>query len=293
MARTYPLSPASPVCGRSLVLAKRPGFKVGPAIASALVLVCAAGAASAQPLLFTFTLSSPSNNSLVIPSTEIAWTISAVGDGTSLGLAGFSLDLIQSTNNPATIPIPPATGVPTALAGFSRPAGISNPSPDGVSPGYCGTPVGPSNNKNLREIGGIQNTYGASGGIIGQDLAVEQGIAATATPQILASGSLSAPQTPGEYRFMLANAAANALVTVQTAPTPSVAMPAGLEVFGEIVFTVKCIGDFNTDGSVDGSDIEPFFLAFADGDPSADVNLSGGVDGGDVETFFIAWEAGC
>ena len=54
-----------------------------------------------------------------------------------------------------------------------------------------------------------------------------------------------------------------------------------------------CIGDFNQDGGVDGSDIESFFLQWEAGEPAADVNQDGGIDGGDIETFFIAWEAGC
>jgi hypothetical protein len=53
-----------------------------------------------------------------------------------------------------------------------------------------------------------------------------------------------------------------------------------------------CPADFNQDGGVDGQDVEAFFLAWQDADPSADVNSDGGVDGGDAETFFVAWEAG-
>ncbi|MBL9001114.1 MAG: hypothetical protein JNK25_08255 [Phycisphaerae bacterium] len=51
-------------------------------------------------------------------------------------------------------------------------------------------------------------------------------------------------------------------------------------------------GDFNQDGGVDGADVEAFFLAWENADPSADVNQDGGIDGRDVETFFLAWEAG-
>lgn len=54
-----------------------------------------------------------------------------------------------------------------------------------------------------------------------------------------------------------------------------------------------CIGDFNTDGGVDGADVESFFIAWEAADNRADVNRDGGVDGSDVETFFLAWEAGC
>ncbi len=54
-----------------------------------------------------------------------------------------------------------------------------------------------------------------------------------------------------------------------------------------------CIGEFNCDGGVDGTDIEAFFVAWQAGDPDADVNADGGVDGGDIEAFFIRWERGC
>ncbi|MCX5691643.1 MAG: hypothetical protein NTV94_17935 [Planctomycetota bacterium] len=51
-----------------------------------------------------------------------------------------------------------------------------------------------------------------------------------------------------------------------------------------------CYADFNSDGGVDGSDIEAFFRTWEAGD--GDINLDGGVDGADIETFFIQWEAG-
>lgn len=54
-----------------------------------------------------------------------------------------------------------------------------------------------------------------------------------------------------------------------------------------------CIGDFNRDGGVDGSDVSTFFDAWSSASERADVNLDGGVDGNDVEIFFVAWEQGC
>jgi hypothetical protein len=56
---------------------------------------------------------------------------------------------------------------------------------------------------------------------------------------------------------------------------------------------VNCIGDFNGDGGVDGSDVASFFMAWERGDPSADVNVDGGVDGNDLSEFFSHWSAGC
>jgi hypothetical protein len=53
-----------------------------------------------------------------------------------------------------------------------------------------------------------------------------------------------------------------------------------------------CIADFNSDGGVDGGDVEAFFVRWESGESDADVNLDGGVDGGDVEFFFTVWERG-
>jgi subtilisin-like proprotein convertase family protein len=53
-----------------------------------------------------------------------------------------------------------------------------------------------------------------------------------------------------------------------------------------------CAADFNSDGGVDGGDIESFFPAWEASDGCADVNLDGGVDGGDIESFFAVWELG-
>lgn len=47
-----------------------------------------------------------------------------------------------------------------------------------------------------------------------------------------------------------------------------------------------CIADFNSDGGVDGADIEAFFLAWEAGAYTADVNVDGGINGEDVGVFF-------
>lgn len=57
--------------------------------------------------------------------------------------------------------------------------------------------------------------------------------------------------------------------------------------------TQACPADFNLDGSVEGQDVEAFFLAFESADPRADLDQNGGIDGQDVEFFFLAWESGC
>jgi hypothetical protein len=73
--------------------------------------------------------------------------------------------------------------------------------------------------------------------------------------------------------------------------------PCGSEQSRSVVLSVQqgvptCIADFNSDGGVDGGDVEAFFRAFATGSPTTDVNFDGGVDGADVETFYVAWQNG-
>jgi hypothetical protein len=59
-----------------------------------------------------------------------------------------------------------------------------------------------------------------------------------------------------------------------------------------IVTLPRCFADFNTDGGIDGGDIEAFFAEWEAGNTSADVNADGGVDGSDVGEFYEAWEQG-
>ncbi len=53
-----------------------------------------------------------------------------------------------------------------------------------------------------------------------------------------------------------------------------------------------CAADYNSDGGVDGGDVDAFFIDWVQGASCADVNQDGGVDGSDVDTFFVAWSAG-
>jgi hypothetical protein len=54
-----------------------------------------------------------------------------------------------------------------------------------------------------------------------------------------------------------------------------------------------CVADANSDGGVDGADIEAFFTVWETGNAVGDFNSDGGVDGADIEYFFSRWEAGC
>lgn len=54
----------------------------------------------------------------------------------------------------------------------------------------------------------------------------------------------------------------------------------------------ECIADYNSDGGVDGQDVQAFFGDWEFGLPCADVNHDGGVDGQDVQRFYRLWENG-
>ncbi len=62
--------------------------------------------------------------------------------------------------------------------------------------------------------------------------------------------------------------------------------------FDGILDSCQCVGDFNHDGGVDGSDVGAFFDAWQASAPDADVNRDGGIDGADIERFFAKWQAG-
>lgn len=98
----------------------------------------------------------------------------------------------------------------------------------------------------------------------------------------LAGQSLAAGTLPsGTYRFQY------------LARMNAVGEESDRDIRFEIAFAPPpCPADFNEDGSVDGSDVEAFFIDWIAGDEEADTNYDGGVDGGDIEAFFVVWEAG-
>ena len=209
----------------------------------------------------TFNLSSPSNGATVSPGALIQWTITvSVSTGDNLGLALASVDLVQDAANPALFDLP-AGDAPLDMTDFDRPEGISNPGPGGVGSAYGGTPLGSVGAKNLRQIGGAQNTFGVPGNGIGLDYNVRAGVGQGAA-QILATGSLAAPSAAGLYVFYLENPLANALDEIATPPDFSpISAALALLGDGEIAFTVGpgiCTGDLNCDGQIDFGDINPF-----------------------------------
>jgi hypothetical protein len=240
------------------------------------------------------------------PNCPVNWTIRAACSNATSGLAGFTVDIVQQPGNPQTIDIPPGNAVPTRLSGFSRPAGISNPSPNGNTPGYCGTPVGAAGARNLRDIGGVQNTFGVFNAGLGEDISVESDIALGTGGEVILSGSFLGPPTLGPYRFVLENGVANVLV-VHSTTGPSYAFEADVVLEGDINFTIRCVTDVDDgsgtgtpDGGVTIDDLLYYNVLFAEGDSLADVDdgtgtgaCDGGVTVDDLLYFLDRFTSGC
>ncbi|MBS0197926.1 MAG: hypothetical protein JSR77_14315 [Planctomycetes bacterium] len=117
--------------------------------------------------------------------------------------------------------------------------------------------------------------------VAGQWVSVDGSLRDSSTPNSATSGNWPSA-------FGLAEAGGNLLIGgsfITIGPVPA----RGL---ATLQACCPCPADFNRDGSVDGSDVESFFVAWQATDSSGDTDCSGGVDGSDVEAFFRAWEAG-
>jgi len=221
----------------------------------------------------TLTLTSPQNGGTVQAGATVSWSIFVgVSTGDNAGLALVCVDLAQDAANPAKFDIPYADGVPAAMASFSRPLGISNPGEGGNPTGYVGVQRGGSNQKNLIQLGGAQNTFGAPGGSIGTDFTPEGGIGQGAQPQLVASGSFTAPSVAGVYTFRLQNPLVNVITTLNSPPafSPVQAVATNdINIAGGVIsFTVTsgpaiCPGDADCDGDVDFDDIDLFVAALS------------------------------
>jgi hypothetical protein len=243
------------------------GIAMSPTRASILVLTALfPNAVALATGTVSFTLTSPSAGQTVTPGTSIAWSILVgVSTGDNLGLALFGTDMVQDPSNPVRFDLPYATGIPSAMTGFDRPGGITNPGEGGNPSGYVGVQRGIAGQKDLIQIGGAQNTFGQAGTSFGTDPEVDQGIGQSG-PQEVVSGSFEAPATDGVYTYRLQNAFANVLLTVNAPPAFSQVAVAAVNLgAASFSFTVQSEpsvyhGDLNCDGSVDFGDINPFVM---------------------------------
>jgi len=247
----------------------------------------------------TLSLSSPQNAATVAPGGTINWSIGfTVSSGNNAGLALLSVDLVQGTANPAKIDIPPANGVPTAMAGFSRPAGVSNPGETNPATGYVGVQRGAAGEKNLKQVGGAQNTLGQAlppGSGMAESANVVGGVGQGGSVT-LASGSFNAPATAGTYVYQLENPVASVLTAVNPLPQHSpVTEASAILAPASFTFTVggaACVAcDVNCDGENDARDIQTFVARLLPSPPAAcsacagDLNGSGGLTVADIGPF--------
>jgi hypothetical protein len=222
-------------------------------------------AASAVPTV-TFSLASSRAGTVVPPGSLVDWNISfVVSSGDNQGAALACIDFVQSAGNPAALDLPVASGVPTGMTNFSRPAGICNPGEGGNPTGYIGSQRGTAGARNLVQIGGAQNTFGqafAAGAGVGESANVIAGVGQVGS-QALASGSFAAPSACGNYTFSITNAIANVLVARNNPPaiSPVTQATATLSA-GSFSVTVARPGDLDLDSDVDLDDLATLLANF-------------------------------
>jgi len=241
-----------------------------------MVLVIAAATTTLAQPTATLTLTSARNGVTIGQSQPVDWHVSvSMAVGTTSGLAGVVVDFTQAAANPALLDIPTATSVPTSpvnLSDFSRPRGISNGQPGNpMVSTYTGTQVGPIGAKNLLQIGGMQNTFGVAGAVLGgdgmpllgRDTTIDTGIA-NGSLVAFASGTFAAPSAPGVYTFTISNGRVNVLTSATPTPTDvAAAVVAYSPADASFSFTVTaacCNADYDGDGDTGTDlDIEAFF----------------------------------
>jgi hypothetical protein len=265
---------------------------------SHVAIVAAVSVASEAQVTLSF--SSPQMGQQLVPGSSVHWRIMCVDSGDNLGLAGISVDMVHDPSNQATFDLAPASSWPGRMNCFSRPDGISNAGPDGTGTGYGGIPVGPAGAKDLLEIGGMQNTFGFQGSVMGHDHTIsaepdtDRGIGQQGGGQLVAEGDFTVPSVEGVYRFNLQNGMANVFRSFGGSGQSSSVTPAEI-VYGNVLWFYVgncCTQDFNGDGDVNtDADIEAFFACVAGNCcptcASADYNCDGDVGTDpDIESFF-------
>ena len=146
----------------------------------------------------------------VAPGATVAYEIYGTLSADNQGLAGFCLDLLADPDVvPAQASPGPALGTAFSTSGFTN------------LDGFGGTVA----SHDLLGIGGAQNTIGNDGqspnpplpaGTVVPNLAVGAEV-------LLASGSLTMPQTAGTYTVSLANACATVITDATSSPCPAAA----------------------------------------------------------------------
>ena len=170
-------------------------------LSGSLLVVALAGSAAASDL----DLAAQSGGAAsveVFPGAAVPYeVVGELGDGRSEGLALVLFDLSFSGG-----PLGAADAPSTApMESFASPLGLSNPA------GFGGTPAG----GDLIQVGGGQNTIRnvfapqPSGSVV-------VGVAQPGAPEVLVTGTLTAPAEPGTYVLSISNPIANVIRAGET-----------------------------------------------------------------------------
>jgi len=236
----------------------------------------------------TFELRTAADGMAVCPGDTVAWEIWInITTTNNEGLALACVDLVQDGGNPAMLNIPFADEIPAGMANFSRPEGISNPGESGNSSGYIGVQRGVEGEKNLIQLGGGQNTFGAAGSSMGTNPNLVANVA-KGVDTLLVAGSFTAPAVAGSYTFSLQNPIANTIAELNTPPDHSPVESAAVSFVTEsITFVIPRTGDLDGDGDIDLSDLAALLGSY--GGASGFDCTNGDLDGdGDVDLSDLA-----
>jgi hypothetical protein len=151
--------------------------------------------------------------------------------------------------------------------------------------------------KNLIQLGGMQNSFGAPGTLMGNDLVVEAGIAHT--PMVAIRGAFPVPPVAVTYVIRLQGARATVFDQIQAPPAASAVSWSTTSVPTPGISFVSCIGDIDRDGDVDLVDLAELLGAYGrcDGDPQYDPEVdlysSGCVDLADLAELLKYYGVQC
>jgi hypothetical protein len=213
------------------------------------VLAMTLAASSAMAVDLNISVESMGGNAIEVePGAVITYEIvGELSDSAHQGLALFGLDL--EFDGGAL----PQADAPTMepMTNFDRNLGITNPA------GFGGTDIGGI----LRQIGGGQNTINNPGPPDYPEFPVAEtiflNVATAGSPEVLASGSFTAPMTEGTYNLMASNVFANVIKTGETGD-PFWATEAAVEgSIANLVITVtlseeiQIVGSTPADGIID------------------------------------------
>ncbi len=151
--------------------------------------------------------------------------VGALSNASSQGLAGFAFDLGLQGG-----PLDAPASAPTAVSSFVFPAGLSNPNGFG---GLIDDGV-------LRQIGGLQNTFGGNCCPVGGELPSGDVVTGIGNePIVLATGTATAPEQLGTFALIPQNILANVLISGPGAENQWQTQAAGAGPAAALIITVE------------------------------------------------------